>query len=159
MKDDKDRRGGFGPKAVAAAIDRVARPALGKRGFAAAGVIADWPQIVGATLATQTCPLKIVVARGERGDGVLHLRVASGAMATQLQHLEPVLIERINVYFGYRAVARIAISQGPLPRRKPPKPPPAPLADPAEVAKRVAGVADPELKEALARLGAWVLRN
>lgn len=156
--DDDTRRGGAGPRAIAGDIARLTRPALGRRGFAQAGIIAEWPAVVGPVLAANTCPLKIVFPRGERGDGTLHLRVASGALATELQHLEPQLLERINGHFGYRAVARLAITQGPLPRRSPPKPPPAPLADAEEVERRVAAVADPEVKEALARLGRFVLR-
>ncbi len=150
------RRGGAGPKAVAAEIERLTRPAIGRRGFAEAGVITEWPAIVGPALAAQTCPLKITRAGGESPSGTLHLRVASGAMAMQLQHLEPLVIERVNGYFGYRAIDRLAITQGPLPRRKPAKPKPQP-ADPAAVAPAVATVSDPALKEALAELGRWVL--
>ncbi len=153
---NEDRRGGAGPQAIAASIGRLTRPALAKRGFAEAGVIAEWPSIVGSVLAAHTCPLKIVFPRGERGDGALHLRVASGAMATQLQHLEPLIIERINVYFGYRAVARLAMSQGPLPRRRKPKPQAAPAAA-EEVEERLGAVDDAELKAALTGLGRWVL--
>lgn len=153
---NEDRRGGAGPQAIAATIGRLTRPVLARRGFAEAGIIAEWPNIVGSALAAQTCPLKIVFQRGQRGDGVLHLRIASGAMATQLQHLEPLIVERINVYFGYRAVARLAITQGPLPRRPKPKPQAVPLAA-EEVEQRLDGVADAELKAALTSLGRWVL--
>ena len=45
----------------------------------------------------------------------MHLRVASGGLAMELQHFEPVLVERINAYFGYPAVARVKLIQGPLP--------------------------------------------
>lgn len=153
----QDKRGAAGPRAIAGQVERLTRPALAKRGLAGAAIIAEWPAIIGATLAEQTCPLRIVWSRGEAGDGVLHLRVASGAMATQLQHLEPLVLERINGFFGYRAVARLAISQGPLPRRRPPPRPPARQAAPAEVERRLAGVGDPEVKQALAALGRWVL--
>lgn len=159
MSQEKRSRGGQGPRAIAGEVERLTRPALGRRGFAEAGVIAEWPNIVGPVLAVHTCPLRIAFARGERGDGVLHLRVANGALATELQHLEPQLLERVNGHFGYRAVARLAISQGPLPRRPKPKPPAPPPADPAVVERAVAGVDDPEMKEALARLGAFVLRR
>jgi hypothetical protein len=159
MSEHKRSRGGQGPRAIAGEVERLTRPALGKRGFAEAAIIAEWPTVVGAVLGANTCPLKIVFPRGQRGDGVLHLRVANGAFATELQHLEPQLLERVNAHFGYRAVARVALTQGPLPRRAKPKPPPPAPADPAAVERAVAAVGDPEVKQALARLGAFVLRR
>lgn len=153
----EDKRGSAGPRAIAGHIERLTKPALAKRGLAGAAIVAEWPVIVGPTLAAQTCPLRIAWPRSEAGEGTLHLRVASGAMATQLQHLEPLVLERVNGFFGYRAIARLAISQGPLPRpRKPPKPP-SRQAPPDEVERRLAAVDDPELKAALAALGKWVL--
>ena len=60
------------------------------------------------------CPRGWRAAPGGRG-GTLHVRVGSGALALELQHLEPVVIERINTYFGYRAVERLKLVHGPLP--------------------------------------------
>jgi hypothetical protein len=65
-----------------------------------------------------------------------------------------VLIERINGYFGYRAVARLKIRQGPVPRARAKRPAPAP--DPAAgraVDQAVADIADPRLRAALAGFG------
>ena len=47
-------------------------------------------------------------------DGVLKLRAAPGA-ALELQHRAPLIIERINLFFGRAAVTRLALVQGPLP--------------------------------------------
>ncbi|MEO5375371.1 MAG: DciA family protein [Alphaproteobacteria bacterium] len=154
------RRGSFGPRAIGAAVARVARPVLGKRGFAEAAIITDWPSLVGPQLAAHTLPTRVAHARGQREGGVLHLRVAGGAFATEVQHLEPLILERINRYFGYRAIARIKLSQGPLPRRRSPKlDAPRPLAPSEEqaLAADVAGIASDDLREALARLGRAVM--
>lgn len=152
-----EKRGSAGPRAIAGQVERLTRPALAKRGLAGAAIVAEWPAIVGPALASQTCPLRIAWPRGEAGEGTLHLRVASGAMAMQLQHLEPQVLDRINGFFGYRAVGRLAISQGPLPRqRSAPRPPPR-QAPPEEVERRLESVGDGELKAALAALGRWVL--
>jgi len=70
-----------------------------------------------------------------------------------------VICERINQFLGWRAVARIALRQAPL-RRAARKA--APAGDPAAVARLAASlpdIADDDLRQALARLGAAVKRG
>ena len=146
------RRGGL--RAIGAEIPRIAGAALGKRGFGEAQLVTQWEAVIGADLAEKLSPERIVFPRGERRNGTLRLRVAS-AFATEAQHLEPVLIERINAFFGYGAVARLAFIQGPA-LNAPPAPPRLRTLSADEqnaIDARVAGVADPELRTALARLG------
>lgn len=153
------RRSGRGPRALAAMVSKITRKVLKQRGFAEAGIITDWPAIVGAELALESAPEKLVYPPGERLGGVLHIRVA-GALATELQHLEPLVIERINGYFGYRAVARLRLLQGPLPVEETAPPAPRRRLDPeAEAALRegLAEVPDEDLKAALERLGRAVM--
>ena len=144
-------------RALAAAVAKVAKPALGRRGLAAGRVVADWPEIVGAELAGQCLPERLISGGAGHG-GVLHIRVA-GPLATELQHLEPLVIEKINTYFGYRAVERLRLIQGPMPNR-PPRPAPAPTreaamgeAGRAEIDARLGTMADGALRAALGRLG------
>ncbi len=92
-------------------LPRVTAPIFKKRGFAEAGILTDWPAIVGDHLARHTMPEKIAFARGARSAGTLHI-VTESAFAPELQHLEPQVIERINGYFGYGAVARLLIHHG-----------------------------------------------
>ena len=147
------RRAG-GMRHLAALLPRLTRPALGKRGFAEGGIVADWPDIVGPDLAAASLPERLAFSRGARRDGTLHVRV-SGALALELQHLEPMVVERINGYFGYRAVARLRIRQGPIPRSRRRQAPPA-HADPATLGAidhAVSLVSDPGLRSALAGFG------
>lgn len=149
------RRGGL--RAIAAEVPRIAGAALGKRGFGEAQLVTQWDAVIGEELAQKLTPERISFPRGERKGGTLRLRVVS-AFATEAQHLEPVLIERINAFFGYGAVARLAFVQGP-PLGDPPLAPKIRSLTPAEqrdLDARVAGVADPELRNALQRLGAAV---
>jgi hypothetical protein len=77
-----------------------------------------------------------------------------------VQHREPQIIERINGFFGYGAVARLALVQGPMPektRRGPPAPRPLSAGEAAALAARVSQVSYPALKSALERLGAAIL--
>jgi hypothetical protein len=119
-------------------------------------MIADWPNITGSVLAQHTFPEKIIYPRNERGNGTLHLRIDSPALALELQHLETQLLDRINTHFGYRAVAYIKIIQGALPEKEPePKVEKRELTDDETKAlnDRLNLVSDPELKEALRALG------
>jgi hypothetical protein len=149
------RRGGL--RAIAAEIPRIAGAALGKRGFGEAQLVTQWEAVIGAELAEKLSPERLTFSRGERRNGTLRLRVAS-AFATDAQHLEPLLIERINAFFGYGAVARLAFVQGPPLTAAPPPPRLRPLSaeEQSAIEARVAGVADPELRTALARLGSAV---
>ena len=77
-----------------------------------------------------------------------------------IQHLELLIIERINGFFGYRAVARLAIRQGPLPQR--PRPgrrncARSAGARSAALEHDLEAVKDPGLREALDRLGRAVI--
>ncbi len=147
------RRRRHGPRLLGAALPGAAGALFRRQGFAEAGVLTDWPEIVGRPLADYTCPLRL------SRDGALTLRVA-GAFALELAHLEPQILDRIARYFGFRAVTRLAIVQGPLPRRDPPPPPgPRPLApdEEARLEALLADMRDEGLRRALERLGRAVL--
>jgi hypothetical protein len=147
-------RTSFGFRALAEAVASIAAPLLGRRGLADGRVVAEWASIVGEPLAVRSLPEKLVRAPEGRG-GTLHVRVGSGALALELQHLEPVVLERINTYFGYRAVERLKLVQGPLPAcATTGLPPPSPTpADEARAEALVADIDDPELRRTLAGLG------
>lgn len=146
------RRAG-GPRGLAATLPRVMKTMFRSRGFAETGVLTDWPDIVGRPLADFTSPERLT------RDGTLQVRVAGG-WALEVTHLEPVLLDRIASYYGYRAVARLALMQGPLPRREESSQrPDRALSGGEEAALRdsVAGADDPVLRSALERLGRAVI--
>ena len=70
---------------------------------------------------------------GDGGDqpepATLVLRV-EGPAAIEIQHLSAVILERVNRFFGWQAIGRIALRQAPLRRQRRPQPPAPP--DPAE---------------------------
>lgn len=117
----------------------------------------DWPAIVGPDLARITEPEALIAGRGGKaGAKMLRLKVA-GAAALEVQHMSGQIVERVNAYFGHRQIDDIRLMQGALTR----KPGPKPLVKPApELVARMdakaAEVRDPELRAALARLGARI---
>lgn len=141
--------------ALAVNVPAVTRTAIGSRGFAEAGLITHWAEIIGADLARGCQPDQLRFPKGERSGGTLTLRCV-GAMALELQHQTPILIERINGYFGYRAVAQLRLVQGSLrrrPQRRVAKLPPLAPADRAATEASLAAVPEGDVKEALRRLG------
>ena len=153
------RRRSSGMRHIAPAAAAAAKPALRKRGLAVAGVLADWRKIVGPFLADATAPEKLAPGRalpaGGRDAGVLHLRVGSPALAPEIAHLAPQIIEKVNGYFGYRAVARLHILHAPVsrPQAAPVAPREAAPAEKDAVRRQTAGVGDDGLRDALQRLG------
>jgi len=158
-----DRRQG-GLRALGGSLRSVTKRAFARRGLTSADIARQWPSIVGSELAAHCRPRQLRFPKpGEAVDGRLTLRVAPG-WALQVQHLEPLVLERINGFFGYRAVARLVLQQGPIAaplsaggagtgntRRKAPAGPPAPLD--RGLAAKLSTVADPELRQALENLG------
>lgn len=160
----------YGVKAVGSFLPALTRKAFEKYGFSTAALVTDWVRIVGRELAVATAPERLKWPRGVapadvegnapgqgRRGATLVLRV-DGGLSLDVQHKARQIIERINTYFGYAAVAQLRIVQGPvgveggsIPRATlPPRTVSHPLT--AEVAQ----VADPGLRDALARLGAEV---
>ena len=154
-KDEDRRIQGMVPVALVA--DRVTRPIFGRHGFAGGALVMDWPAIVGSAVAAHTLPVRIKFPPKERSGGTLEIKVANSAFATELAHLEPLILERVNGYFGWNAVSRLRLKHGPLPQRNSPK---AVALDPPEapgVGSLLAGIDDPALKEALDRLGRRIM--
>ena len=147
-----------GLRAIGAESSRATATIRRKRGSFEARVLSDWHDIVGDDLASQCVPLRLV--RGHEGaGGTLHVRV-TGPLALELQHLEPQVIERINAYYGYRAVADLRLHQGPISPPQRPKAAVMARPDPADMAaldESLAAIDDPELRRALRALGESVL--
>ena len=148
-KDYKKRRAG-GPLPIATLVPKLTRKALGKYGFSYAGLITEWEAIIGTDIARTSIPEKLTFPQNKRDSGVLRLRAESGA-ALEIQHLEPQILDRINSYFGYRAVARLQLINGPVRRQKMQ---PITKRKPAQnINGTTQEVTDPKLRNVLERLG------
>lgn len=142
-------------------ITPVAESALKKRGFSEMTLFKEWPNIVGKKCAARCVPEKISTTSRSSGNAVLHIR-AAGNWALELQHMEPVILERIATYFGYRAINRIVITQGLLPAATAPSfvsSAPLPAQKAHKIDALVAEVADATLRESLKSLGAALAKN
>lgn len=138
------------------------RAAFARYGFAYADLLTQWPAIVGDNVAQWSEPERIKWPRAgadeRKQGGTLVIRVTPGR-GLDLQHETPRIIDRINAFYGYPAVRTVKIRQSPLSRKKALSPALQPLdtGQATALETRLEGVSDPELKEALRRLGHGVL--
>ncbi len=120
-------------KTVGSFVPTLTRKAFEKYGFSASTLLTDWAAIVGNDLAGYTRPERLKWPRagmthepieaGGRGrpGAVLQLRV-DPARALDVQYATAEIIERINSYFGYRAITDLRILQAPVEIKQPTAP-------------------------------------
>ncbi len=150
-------------KPLSVLLGQVFSDAFAKQGFASRELVTRWAEIAGPDVAAHSEPLKIQWPRPMEGQpqepATLILRV-EGPMALEIQHTSDVILQRVNRFFGWNAVGRIALRQAPLTRKSASRAATGP--DTASVEKEAAAlgaVEDKGLRDALARLGASIKRN
>ena len=155
------------PRHAARGLAETMRALEAKFGPGSGDLKSRWREIVGESLGTRSEPVKIVKSR--TGGGTLELKVA-GPVAALIQHQAPLILDRLNLYLGEGAVAKLRIVQGPLspgaarPAAKAGSPirrarPPLDAAAERQLAEGLAATPEGPLKAALLRLGREVLRG
>ena len=139
------------PKTLANCIEPLTRPVLKAQGLAGTRLLTDWGSIVGKSLASHSIPEKLSLPPGKKTGGTLVISVENG-FATELQHMQPVILERLAGYFGYQAVNRIAISHSWVAAPRPEKASPPKASLPAGSHALADEVADDDLRDALQSL-------
>ncbi len=103
-------RSGRGFRRVSASAREPLRLAAGRYGFAAADLLSRWPEAAGEAFAGLCRPVRVTYGRS-RGLGATLLVEARGAHAPEIEMQAPVLLERINAFYGYRAISRLKVTQ------------------------------------------------
>lgn len=146
---------GAGPRAIGDLMPEIGRTAFRRFGFVQSSVVTRWPEIVGPRHARVCSPEAIRFPPGEKSEGILELVVVA-AHAPLIQQVTPEIIERVNRFFGYRAVARVKLRQGvvtpPAADGRPAKPPPSLKPIPLELGDSLRDIGDPELRTVLESL-------
>ena len=167
----KVRTGPAGARALSAFLPRLTRKAFQKYGFASASLITEWSNIVGEDVASYTAPERLKWPRlpdayaddgpaaRTRPGATLLVRV-DGGRALEVQYRSRQLLERINAYFGYRAVAELRLIQAPIAHicdgRRTKAGVHKTVTQDATPSPAVAAVENPALRSALARLEAQI---
>jgi hypothetical protein len=152
-----ERPRGGPARPVADLVPQIGRAAFRRFGFVQSSVVTRWPEIVGARHAQVCSPESIRFPPGEKRDGILQLVVVP-AHAPLIQHVIPEIMERVNRFFGYKAVARVKLRQGvvkPSPAeagRPKESGPPLLKPIPMELGDSLRDIGDPELRTVLESL-------
>ena len=152
---DKDAPRQGRARAAGELIGDVGGVAFRRFGFIQASVVSRWGEIVGERYTKVSCPESIRFPTGKKSGGTLNV-VVQGAHAPLMQHLAPVIVERVNRFFGYPAVAKLAFRQGvpPASAKSPKRPQLRPV--PKELGEGLREIADPELRACLEALAAGI---
>lgn len=142
-----------GPRQIADLMPQIGAAAFRKFGFVQSSIVTRWAEIVGAHYAAISTPDSIRFPAGQKAGGTLQLTVMSGH-APMIQHVLPDIIERVNRFFGYAAVARVAMKQGMVSPTEPARrPPPRNLRPvPLDLGDSLRDIGDPELRAVLESL-------
>lgn len=159
-------RAGYKGRSIGSFVPKLTQTIFEKYGFSAATLLTDWAVIVGPDIAAYTAPERLKWARGAdinphaddngcgRPGATLMLRVEP-VRALDVSYRSRQLIDRINAYFGYRAVAELRLVQAPIKPPAPPAMPPLAIAAAPPTAD-VSAIDDEPLRSALANLEASI---
>jgi hypothetical protein len=149
-----ERPRGGPARQLADLMPQIGRAAFRRFGLIQSSVVTRWPEIVGERHAQVCMPESIRFPPGEKNEGILQL-VVLPAHAPLIQHVIPEIIERVNRFFGYKAVARVKLRQGAVKparaegaRQAPPSLKPIPM----ELGDSLRDIGDPELRTVLESL-------
>ena len=143
------------PRSAGELVGAAGDPSFRRFGFVQSSIVSRWPEIVGERYAKVSSPESIRFPAGRKSGGALTLLV-EGAHAPLIQHLAPMIIERVNRFFGHGAVDRIVFRQGRAPRPAPAPARPQLRPVPKELGEGLREVADPELRACLESLAARI---
>ncbi|MEZ5690910.1 MAG: DUF721 domain-containing protein [Rickettsiales bacterium] len=104
------------PKKLAVCIEPLTRKTFRKHGLAGSKIIENWQVIVGKSLSKHCIPQRLSFPASGRSNGTLYIATENG-FSTELQHAQPIIIERLATYFGYKAITRILITYSYTPEK------------------------------------------
>jgi hypothetical protein len=143
------------PRSAGELVGSIGDPSFRRFGFVQSSIVSRWAEIVGERYAKVSSPESIRFPTGRKAGGVLTLLV-DGAHAPLIQHLTPLIVERVNRFFGYAAINRIVFRQGKQPAQPAKHQRPNLRPVPNELGEGLREIVDPELRACLESLAAQI---
>jgi hypothetical protein len=154
-KNEPDSPRSCRPRAAGDLVGDIGGRSFKRFGFVQHSIVSRWSEIVGERYGRVSSPESIKFPAGKKAAGALTLLV-DGAHAPLIQHLTPMIVERVNRFFGYAAVNRIVFKQGKPPASAPRPERPQLRPVPKELGEGLREIADPELRQCLESLAAQI---
>lgn len=146
---------------LSSCLQRITQKVYKKQGFSESRIITDWPLIVGDKVAQYCTPVRLAFHGKGKNKGVLHVEVYQDGIATNLLFLEPVILEKLASYLGYKAIEKIKLIHHPKPitieAKKDSKPASLDKDALAMLDELTANVKDEALAQSLRKLGERVI--
>lgn len=158
------------PRPLSDLVPAMTQDVFGKKNMLFGKMLAAWPQIAGPDMAPLTVPVDLKLQRAPKADGdkvarkpgqaVLHLAVQP-AYALEFSYQKDLLIERLNMFFGYAAIKDIKVVQHSevMSNKKTTAAPLRPLtaSENGKLQEMVAAIQEKDLQSALKNLGKAII--
>jgi hypothetical protein len=96
------------PKLLGESINKIVRKAIGGDNKILGEMLINWHRIVGEEIAEATLPRSIFSAREKgRQINILYININNAAYGLKIAYQQEIIIEKIAIYFGYKAVHKI----------------------------------------------------
>jgi hypothetical protein len=154
-RTDKNAERSCRPRAAGELVGDIGGQSFRRFGFVQGSIVSRWAEIVGERYAKVSSPESIRFPAGKKASGVLTLLV-NGAHAPLIQHLTPLIVDRVNRFFGYAAIDRVVFKQGKPPAAPPKTQRPNLRPVPKELGEGLREIADPELRACLESLAVQI---
>ena len=154
---DRDQKR-YGINKISVTTKVLLKPLIERYGAAYVQVLLDWANIVGPRFAGLSQVIHLKFPLNKKTEGILQIRCLSAAIPL-LQAQSPQIIDRINRYFGYNAVAQLRFQAGLVIKKMPGKvasPKPLKAEAQTEIESIISTVSNDSLRDALKRLGTGI---
>lgn len=151
------------PRPLADLVPGLTKGIFGRKNLLFGKMLSEWVHVAGADIAAVATPIDLKFARkadNKNNQAVLHLAVKPAA-ALELSYQKSLLIERLNVFFGYPAIKDIKIIQNSEimnnKKQVKAKTRPVTLQEQRNIEAEVAGIQENDLQTALKNLGKAII--
>ena len=158
------------PRTLADLVPALTKDVFGSKNQLFGKMLANWQQIAGEEMAALTIPVDLKfqrapkdsakIAGSKAGQAVLHLAVQP-AYALEFSYQKDLLVERLNMFFGYAAIKDIKVVQHSEvmnnKKTSPAPQPPLTAQEESKLADLTAGIQEKDLQTALKNLGKAII--
>ena len=97
-------------KKIGNSLPKIVDKNIKEKNFVEISLIKKWREIIGDDIAKFCWPIKIVFSEINNLNGIIFLKTMRGK-SMEIEFKNEEIIEKLNQYFGYKAIAKISVVQ------------------------------------------------